>query len=57
VTEGDWKATMDTLNRDPATQELRVAIERACWRYLTHIRDCGIGAQLKVTIDPIAGSE
>lgn len=54
VTEDEWKTVMAHVNADPATMELRRDIEKACWKYLTRIRDLGIGAALRVTLDPVS---
>jgi hypothetical protein len=54
VTEDEWKTVMAHVNADPATMELRRDIEKACWKYLTRIRDLSIGAALRVTLDPVS---
>jgi hypothetical protein len=57
MTNGEWKTAIALINADPATAQLKADIERACWRYLTHVRGRGIGCALKVVVDPIGGGD
>jgi hypothetical protein len=58
VTESEWKSKVETMIRDDArVAELKIEIERSCWRFLTKLRDGGMACALKVTIDPIRSSE
>jgi hypothetical protein len=54
MTESEWRQTMDRINSDPTTAELRIEIERACWRYLNHLRENGVFAALRVVVDPVS---
>jgi hypothetical protein len=50
MTEPEWRQTMERINSDPATAELRIELERACWRYLNRLRENGVSAALRVVV-------